>query len=186
MHGAPCPIALVPHGFQARGLQTIGVAYVDSEEAREALRGAYALARRAGARLRVLTVVKRHLRMYAETEAHVGVRPAKSIAEVEGEHRVRAERALHAVVARLGDDVATEVEAFVDDDPADVLVAVSERLDLLVCGSRGYGPLRAVLLGGVSRRVAARARCPVIVLPRGVRASLEALTSVAAGAPVGG
>jgi hypothetical protein len=32
-----------------------------------------------------------------------------------------------------------------------------------------------VLLGGVSRRVAAEARCPVIVLPRGVPASLEAL-----------
>jgi hypothetical protein len=35
--------------------------------------------------------------------------------------------------------------------------------------------VRAVLLGGVSRRVAAEARCPVIVLPRGVRASLQAL-----------
>jgi nucleotide-binding universal stress UspA family protein len=56
-----------------------------------------------------------------------------------------------------------------------VLIRVSEHLDLLVCGSRGYGPVRAVLLGGVSRRVAAEARCPVIVLPRGVRASLEAL-----------
>jgi nucleotide-binding universal stress UspA family protein len=40
---------------------------------------------------------------------------------------------------------------------------------------RGYGPLRAVLLGGVSRRVAVAARCPVIVLPRGVSAPLEAL-----------
>lgn len=186
MHGAPCPIALVPHGWAPRGgVRTIGAAYVDSEEAREALRGAHALARRAGARLRVLTVVKRHLGMYAETEPHLGVRPAKSIEEVEGEHRVRAERALQAVVAGLSDDVAIEVEAFVDDDPAEVLVDVSEHLDLLVCGSRGYGPLRAVLLGGVSRRIATAAKCPVIVLPRGVRASLEALTSAAAGASVG-
>jgi len=136
-------------------------------------------------RARVLTVVKRHLGMYAETEARVGVRPAKSIDEVEGEHRLLAERALQAAVAGLGDDVEIEVEAFVDDDPVPVLVAVSEHLDLLVCGSRGYGPLRAVLLGGVSRRVAAEARCPVTVLQRGVRASLEALTSAAAGAPVG-
>ena len=36
----------------------------------------------------------------------------------------------------------------------------SEHLDLLVCGSRASGPLRAVLLGGVSRRVTADARCP--------------------------
>jgi hypothetical protein len=59
--------------------------------------------------------------------------------------------------------------------PADVLVRVSEHLDLLICGSRGYGPVRAVLLGGVSRRLTAEAHCPVIVLPRGVQASLEAL-----------
>jgi nucleotide-binding universal stress UspA family protein len=61
------------------------------------------------------------------------------------------------------------------EDPADVLIRVSENLDLLICGSRGYGPLRAVLLGGVSRRLTAEARCPVIVLPRGVKASLDAL-----------
>jgi hypothetical protein len=42
--------------------------------------------------------------------------------------------------------------------------------------------LRAVLLGGVSRRVAAEASCPVIVLPRGVESSLEALLSDASAA----
>ena len=58
MHGAPCPVAAVPAGWTARGeLSTIGVGYTDSEESREALRGAHALARRAGATLRVLTVV---------------------------------------------------------------------------------------------------------------------------------
>jgi hypothetical protein len=46
---------------------------------------------------------------------------------------------------------------------------------VLVLGSRGYGPLRAVLPGSVSRRVMREARCPVIVLPRGVRASLDAV-----------
>jgi nucleotide-binding universal stress UspA family protein len=89
-------------------------------------------------------------------------------------------------VADAGDGVPVEVEAFVEDDPAQTLVRVSEHLDLLVCGSRGYGPLRAVLLGGVSRRVAVEAHCPVIVLPRGVRASVEALMAQAAGALVAG
>jgi hypothetical protein len=55
------------------------------------------------------------------------------------------------------------------------LIDMSQHVDLLVCGSRGYGPARAVLLGGVSRRVAAEASCPVIVLPRGVKAPLDAL-----------
>jgi nucleotide-binding universal stress UspA family protein len=80
--------------------------------------------------------------------------------------------------------VPVETDAFVED-PADVLIRVSENLDLLVCGSRGYGPLRAVLLGGVSRRLAADARCPVIVLPRGVEDSLEALMAEAPGAAAG-
>ena len=39
-------------------------------------------------------------------------------------------------------------------DPADELTERDlEHLDLLVTGSRGYGPLRAVLVGGVSGRV---------------------------------
>jgi nucleotide-binding universal stress UspA family protein len=174
-HGAPCAIAVVPHGWQAGGgLSTIGVAYVDTDEGREALRDAHALARRAGARLRVLTVAKVRRAMYAETEPRMGATRGKDFDEVEGEHRVRVESAARAAVRELGGDVPVEVDAFLED-PAQTLIAASETLDLLVCGSRGYGPVRAVLLGGVSRRVAAEAHCPVIVLPRGVREPLQAL-----------
>jgi nucleotide-binding universal stress UspA family protein len=175
MHGAPCPIAVVPHGWHAGGgLRTIGVAYVDTEEGREALRGAHALAQRAGATLRVLTVVKVRLGMHAEAEPGKPAARGKGFEEVEGEHRVLAETAARTAVEELDGDVSVEVDAFLED-PADTLIRTSEHLDLLVCGSRGYGPLRAVVLGGVSRRVAAEAQCPVIVLPRGVRASLESL-----------
>jgi nucleotide-binding universal stress UspA family protein len=67
----------------------------------------------------------------------------------------------------LDGEVPVEVDAFLED-PADVLIRVSAHLDLLVCGSRGYGPLRAVLLGGVTHRVTSAAHCPVLVLPRGL------------------
>ena len=180
-HGAPCPIAVVPTGWQARGsVATIGVAYVDTPEGREALRGAYALARRAGAALRVLTVAKATLGVYGETEPQLAGQRGKEVTDVEGEHRVLAERAARAAVAELDSDVEVQVDAFLED-PAESLIRVSEHLDVLVCGSRGYGPLRAVLLGGVSRRVAAEAHCPVIVLPRGVEASLEALMTADSG-----
>ena len=122
---------------------------------------------------------------YSETEVGTDVQPGKDSADVEGELRVRAESALHGVAAALDGDVTVETDVFVED-PADVLIRVSEHLDLLVCGSRGYGPLRAVLLGGVSRRLAAEARCPVIVLARGVEASLEALMADAPGAAAAG
>jgi len=182
MHGAPCPLAIVPPGWEAgAGLRTIGVAYVDSDEGREALRGAHALARRAGATLRVLTAVKAGLALYGQTEARTAEQRGRDFDEVEGELRVRAESALRRATEALDGDVPVETDAFVED-PADVLIRVSEHLDLLVCGSRGYGPLRAVLLGGVSRRLTAEAHCPVIVVPRGVSASLEALIEASPGA----
>ena len=39
-------------------------------------------------------------------------------------------------------------------------------VDVLFCGSRGYGPARQVLLGGVSSQLVRNARSPVIVVPR--------------------
>ena len=182
MHGAPCPIAIVPSGWEAgAGLGTIGVAYVDTDEGREALLGAHALARQAGATLRVLTAVKAGLAMYRKTEARMPEQEGKEFEEIEGELRVSAEETLKRQTAALGGDVPIEIDAFVED-PADVLIRVSENLDLLVCGSRGYGPLRAVLLGGVTRRLTAEAQCPVIVLPRGVTSSLEPLMAASPGA----
>ena len=183
VHGAPCPIAVVPHRWAAGEVETIGVAFVDSKEGREALRGAHALARRMGATLRVITVVKPRMVMYGDTEATTAVRPGRDFESVLGEHRVEAERRTRQIAdALLGDGAPIEVDAFVGD-PADVLVDLSEHLDLLVSGSRGYGPLRAVLLGSVSRRVVAEASCPVIVLPRGVESSLQALLEPAPGTP---
>jgi nucleotide-binding universal stress UspA family protein len=158
MQGALCPIAVVPYGWAAVvGRKTIGVDYVDSAEGHEAMRAAHALARRAGGTLRVVTAVS-----------------AGSAGALEGELRARAERAQRSAIAALGGEVAVENDVFVEDR-ADVLIRASENLDLLVCGSRGYGPRGAVSLGTVSRRVATEARCPVVVVPRGGERSLDAL-----------
>jgi nucleotide-binding universal stress UspA family protein len=174
LRGAPCPVAAVPRAWSASGAPaTIGVAYTESEEARQALRGAHALARAAGATLRVITVVEPGLSLYARTEPRTAERPGKDATAAEGEARVEAEERLRAAVAEL-DDVPSSVDAFVGD-PAEVLIERSEQLDLLVCGSRGYGPLRAVMLGSVTRRVATEARCPVIVVARGTKSPLEEL-----------
>jgi nucleotide-binding universal stress UspA family protein len=185
LNGCPCPVAVVPRSWKReRPLRTIGVAYVDSPEGHEALRSAHALARRAGATLRVITVVRLSPSMYAETETYVAGQPGKDLVHVEGEHRVLAERRLRERLdadGLLGGDVPVEVEALVGD-PADVLLDLSDGLDLLVAGSRGYGPVRGVLLGSVSRRLTAEARCPVIVLPRGLKAALPALLAEEAAA----
>jgi nucleotide-binding universal stress UspA family protein len=62
-----------------------------------------------------------------------------------------------------------------DGPAADVLARATRELDLLVLGSRAYGPLRAVLLGSVSSRLVRSAESPLIVVPRAA--------GVASGAP---
>jgi len=54
----------------------------------------------------------------------------------------------------------------INGEAADVIARASEESDLLLLGSRGYGPLRRVLLGSVAAEVMTRASCPVLVQPR--------------------
>ena len=53
-------------------------------------------------------------------------------------------------------------------DPATVLVERSTEVDLLVLGSRGYGPVRRVVLRDVAGDVIRGAACPVVAVPLGV------------------
>ena len=71
-----------------------------------------------------------------------------------------------ALAADLGASVETITVAEDEGDPAEVLAARSHELDLLVVGSRGYGPVRQVLIGGVSGELMRRAACPVLIVPR--------------------
>jgi nucleotide-binding universal stress UspA family protein len=48
----------------------------------------------------------------------------------------------------------------------DGTLAEIDEVDVLFCGSRGYGPARRVLLGGVSSKLLRRARRPIVVVPR--------------------
>jgi nucleotide-binding universal stress UspA family protein len=192
MHGAPCPVAVVPRSWKrGDGLRTLGVAYVETPEGRRALADAFALARRSGAKLRVLHAAKPR-GLSGTFGGGDAMTPATTYEELASAVRVRAERAVdEATAGQTGVDVDPDVSV---GDPADFLIAASERLDLLICGSRGYGPVRAVLLGGVTRRVATEAHCPVIVLARGAETGLEALVDEQTGAtaseaarrPVGG
>ncbi|MFF3744293.1 universal stress protein [Streptomyces kronopolitis] len=67
-------------------------------------------------------------------------------------------------------DVSTQV---LGDDPVSVLLRESDHASAVVVGSRGRGAFAGLLLGSVGLAVAARARCPVIVV-RGDKAGLAA------------
>jgi nucleotide-binding universal stress UspA family protein len=153
MNGSSRPVVVVPHRYEApMQLTTIGVAFVPTPEGRRAVHEAAAIARMCDAGLHVLTVAK------------AGVDGDASADRAGQAERNRAQ--LDAVLAELPDGLPTESEVLVGD-PADALVSVSSHLDLLVMGSRGYGPRLGALLGSVSRRVTWNARCPVLVVPRG-------------------
>jgi nucleotide-binding universal stress UspA family protein len=70
-----------------------------------------------------------------------------------------------AATRRVPAGVAGTVEVL-EGDVAHALAAASAELDLLVCGSRGFGPLHSALTGGVSATLAHSCACPLIVLPR--------------------
>jgi nucleotide-binding universal stress UspA family protein len=72
------------------------------------------------------------------------------------------EEGLHSV-----DNALAAEPVRLDGDPAlELTRECAEGVDLLVVGSRGYGPVARVLLGSVSRKVAQEAPCPVLVVRR--------------------
>jgi nucleotide-binding universal stress UspA family protein len=159
LHGAPCPVLVAPRGHHEQNveLQTIGVGYDGSPESEAALELAHELAEAAGARLRVIDVVT--------PPAPGGPFPAyrPDWAEHAGASREEAEERLAAALAELG-DIATGDIAF--GEPARELAFEGNHLDLLVTGSRGYGPLRRLMLGSTSSKLMHEAPCPVLVLTR--------------------
>jgi nucleotide-binding universal stress UspA family protein len=163
LQGSGCPVAVAPRGLREQpppALRTIAVAFVDTPEAHQALDHAATLARRSGARLRLLSVVPPR----AEVFAPLTGRDAEEAFVARAREVFRG--ALDEALAGLGGRVEATAE-LLEGDVVDALATVDRRdADLLVCGSRGYGPLRRVLLGGVSSRLLRRAACPLLVVPR--------------------
>jgi nucleotide-binding universal stress UspA family protein len=178
VHGAPCAVAVAPDGYaqalagspppaegpaKPRALRKIGVGFASSSEGRAAVSLARELAELGGGSVKVI--------------AGAGLEPAlasysfssPALGEVEQEMYEEIEQALTRVCAELetGRGPAIEHET-IRGDPASILVERSSELDLLVLGSRAYGPVRHVLLGSVSARAMREAKCPVLVVPRGM------------------
>ena len=170
LHGAPCPIVIAPAGFaeRMRGLDRVGAAFVDGEEGHEALRAAAVLASACGAELRAATAIQP-----IAWSATSNFQPYDVSAHLGG-LRARAEAHLREALDGLEPQVPSSSEVLVNN-PVVALEQFSHDVDLLVCGSRGYGPLGSVLLGGVSRRLVHRAACPVLVVPRGGERAIEEL-----------
>lgn len=177
LHGSPCAVAVAPPGYAARaghGLRRIGVGFDGTAESRAAVRAASRLAAASGATLVLVWVIS------VESAFPVAFDYTGYVSDL---HEV-AQTQLADASASVPEGVSVERRE-IEGRPAEELVAADLHLDLLVLGSRGYGPLRRVLLGGVSSRVVRRAPCPVLVVTRPEEAPKTDGRAVAAAAESG-
>ena len=153
LNGAPCAVAVAARGASAHPtpLARIGVAYNGSPEARRALAMAVALAEPTRAQVSALEVIS------IPTYAFTGVM-APSMGDT-------IDAMLADAGKRMGELANVEGRA-VYGLAGEELAAYSQDLDLLVVGSRGYGPLRRLVLGSTSDYLERHARCSLLVLPR--------------------
>jgi nucleotide-binding universal stress UspA family protein len=160
---APCAIAVAPVGYanQPRAsISRIGVAYDGTGESDLAL----AAAAGAGSRLSVPLRLYHAIHEISEDPAWDKFREymqdyARGILDAGLKQLPPGLEATSTVLE--GDVAATIVDAAAGDD-----------VGLLFVGSRGYGPLREALLGGVAGALLHTARCPLVIVPRSAQAAI--------------
>jgi nucleotide-binding universal stress UspA family protein len=155
LNGAPCAIAIAPRGYTQlpHELRSIGVGYDSSPESEQALVAARELASRHGSSVRALWVV--------------------SLQDVREERPLPADwpETAESMVGRCRDDL-NQLEGIEGDavygGPREELSRLSDSVDLLIVGSRGYGPMYRLFHGSVSSYLLGHVACPLLVLPRPV------------------
>ena len=153
-------------------MREIGVGYNASPESEQALKLATKLASARDAKLSAFEVIAFPTHLYTGAAAADDT----SIEEMVNDARER--------IAALG----VEPHAAYGQ-PAEELALYSASLDLLVIGSRDYGPIGRLVHGSTSQQLARSARCPLVVLTRAAReadathVSLDERDTTATGTP---
>jgi len=165
--GARCSVLVAPLGYagepQGR-ITTIGIAYDGGAESRHALEVAGDLATTLDATLQIITVSP-PVQVPVAVPDEITVLPPDYAQTLRKHFDRQLEDAVGAVRGKVGVE-----PVLIEGDPVESLVEQSDELDLLVLGSRGYGPIRRVLLGGVSAAVVRGSACPVMIVPRSAEA----------------
>lgn len=153
LNGAPCAVAVATRGYAEHPvpIATIGVGYDGSPESEIALSKAREVAERYRAVVRALEVVS--IPNYAFTGFGAPVL-GEGIEKMLTEANDRV-AALEGVEGRAVYGLAGEE-----------LAAFGDEVQLLVVGSRGYGPVKRLIIGSTSDYLERHARCSLLVLPR--------------------
>jgi nucleotide-binding universal stress UspA family protein len=161
LHGARCRLLIAPKGYAESDhsgdrLRVLAVGYDGMAESQAALDEAAVLAEKFGASMKVVGGLTTPIPTAAPPPA------AQAGAETGPDFQTR----LHDAVAELPSELRA-LPLLQSGDPVQKLLEVAEvGVDLLVLGSRGFGPVMRLLIGSVSSRVIRGAACPVMVIPR--------------------
>jgi nucleotide-binding universal stress UspA family protein len=156
LHGASAPVVVAPHGYRERvhdGFARILVAYDGSAEADVALRNGAAIALREDRELHIVSVTTPPT---AAPGPFAGPIPSK----LPDAHEV-----VRRGVRSVGDEVDVRGKAL-KGAVVPELAAYCGPEDLMIAGSRSYGPIARTFLGSVSSALIHAAPCPVLVFPR--------------------
>ncbi len=164
LHGAGCAVALAAHGIGAAAepfaLRRIIVGIDRSPEAEAALALARALAEAAGAELTAVAVVDDRL---PATVAPAGMAvELTQWDELVGAQREQSERLLAELAERVP-GLAAELRV---GEPAEELMGAAADADLLVIGSRRWGPLSRLVVGSTGEELVREAPCSLLLVPR--------------------
>ncbi len=170
LHGASVAVVAAPRGYHERvhdGFARIVVGYDGSTEADAALHHGEAIARREGIELHVVSVTTPPI---VAPGPFAGVAPSAlpDAREVSAQGVKRVDPAVDVRGEALEGPAAVQLAAYCGPD------------DLLLVGSRSYGPLARTLLGSVSSGLIHSAPCPVLVVPRPHHAAKESAEQSAA------
>jgi nucleotide-binding universal stress UspA family protein len=160
LHGARCRLVIAPEGYAQADhsqdrLRVAAVGFNGMAESYAALDEAARLATKFGGSLRVIGV-------------STPVPPAGAAAATQAgaESGPDFQTQLNTAVAELPSELRA-LPVYEQGDPVEKLLEAAEMgVDLLVLGSRGFGPMMRLLIGSVSSRVIRKAPCPVLVVPR--------------------
>lgn len=159
-----CALAIAPRGLSAQPpvrLRRVAGGYDGRPESQAALALAGSIAVAADAELRVRAVVDDRIPALA-WPAPGGVPDVDWEGAIQDEVDQLSEQATAAAGA-TGANVHVDV---VRGRPADALLALSGEVDLLVIGSRRWGPAARVLLGSTGEALLHDAACAVVAVPR--------------------
>jgi nucleotide-binding universal stress UspA family protein len=161
----PCALAIAPRGLSTRGrldFTRIGVGFDGEPEARAALSTAAAIAAGCGAELIIRGVIDD--RIPKLTWPNLWIKPFMESWNATMDANVAAlRRAAERAAAGLGTPARVEIDRAI---PGESLRELSLTTDLLVIGSRRWGAIARILLGGTGEALVHGAHCSLLVVPR--------------------